>query len=226
MFNIHLSIERWKWNADFGIYVSNKGRFRSRDKRDLPVKIGAKGYCFVYCEGTVHKYRRAHRVVLLTWRPTDDAENLTVDHLDHNKRNNSVENLEWVTYEENIRRANRDLLSSEECELEEKPVTKPPLALGKLLYPKTKEELKEYKRILSTVTHYHISPYDLQAKQKCSEFVFDYSKCDTNELVREFGQLKDFNPSLIIMGIANMRNGSNKKGKYERYGLRVTPILN
>lgn len=113
MFNIHFSIERWKWNADFGLWVSNKGRFRTRDKKDLPIKINQKGYCLVYCEGTVNKYRFAHRVVMLTWRPTNDAENLTIDHLDHNKRNNSVENLEWVTREENWRRAYGDYIN--EC---------------------------------------------------------------------------------------------------------------
>lgn len=111
MFNIHFSIERWKWNADFGIYVSNKGRFRTRDKKDLPIKINQKGYCLVYCEGIVNKYRLAHRVVMITWRPTDDAENLTIDHLDHNKRNNALDNLEWVTREENQCRAKADLLN-------------------------------------------------------------------------------------------------------------------
>jgi hypothetical protein len=40
----------------------------------------------------------------------DDAENLTVDHLDHNKRNNSLDNLEWVSEEENLRRAKADLI--------------------------------------------------------------------------------------------------------------------
>ena len=113
MFNIHFSIERWKWNADFGIYVSNKGRFRTRDKKDLPIKINQNGYCLVRCEGTVNKYRLAHRVVMLTWCPTDDAENLTIDHKDHNKRNNAVDNLEWVTMEENWRRAYGDHIN--EC---------------------------------------------------------------------------------------------------------------
>lgn len=46
---------------------------------------------------------------MLTWRPIPDAENLTVDHLDHNKRNNTVYNLEWVTLEENRTRAQEDL---------------------------------------------------------------------------------------------------------------------
>ena len=114
MFNIHFFVEKWKWNADFGIYVSNKGHFRSRDKKDLAIKIGNKGYCYVYCEGTVNKYRLAHRVVMLTWCPTDDAENLTVDHKDHNKRNNAVDNLEWVTFEENQKRAREDEIIIEE----------------------------------------------------------------------------------------------------------------
>jgi hypothetical protein len=111
MFNIHFSIERWKWNADFGIYVSNKGRFRSRDKRDLPVKVSQKGYCTVYCGGTTHKHVAAHRVVMLTWRPTANAENLTIDHIDHNKRNNALNNLEWVTEIENQCRAQADHVS-------------------------------------------------------------------------------------------------------------------
>ena len=109
MFNIHFSIEKWKWNADFGIYVSNKGRFRNENKKDVPVVIDNKsGYCRVYCGGTVHTHLLAHRVVLLTWRPTANAENLTVDHLDHNKRNNALDNLEWVSFEENQRRAKAD----------------------------------------------------------------------------------------------------------------------
>jgi hypothetical protein len=111
MFRIHFSIERWRYNKEFEIYVSNKGHFRNREKKDIPIKIGNGGYCMVYCGGNIHKYLSAHRVVMLTWRPTANAENLTVDHLDHNKRNNALENLEWVTQEENTRRAKADLIS-------------------------------------------------------------------------------------------------------------------
>ena len=53
--------------------------------------------------------KSAHRMVMMTWRPTRDMESLTVDHLDHNKRNNAVSNLEWVTKEENKRRAAADM---------------------------------------------------------------------------------------------------------------------
>lgn len=108
MFNIHFSIERWKWNAEYELWVSNKGHFRTAEKREVPVQVGNTGYCMVYCGGNVHRHLLAHRVVMLTWKPTANAELLTVDHLDHNKRNNAVSNLEWVTLEENQRRAQAD----------------------------------------------------------------------------------------------------------------------
>ena len=49
---------------------------------------------------------------MLTWKPIPDAENLTVDHLNHNKRDNSVANLEWVTFTENQTRASRDQIKT------------------------------------------------------------------------------------------------------------------
>lgn len=110
MFNIHFSIERWKWNPDFELYVSNKGRFRNRDKKDVPIQVNKSGYCMIYCGGTIHRHLFAHRVVMHTWRPTPNAEHLTVDHLNHNKRDNSLENLEWVSQEENTRRAKADFI--------------------------------------------------------------------------------------------------------------------
>lgn len=101
-------VERWKWNPDYRIYVSNMGHFKNEHKQDLPIKINKKnGYCGVIVPN--FGFKHAHRLVMLTWRPIPDAENLTVDHLDHNKRNNTVYNLEWVTLEENRARAQEDL---------------------------------------------------------------------------------------------------------------------
>ena len=102
-----LKVERWKFNKDFGVYVSTLGHFKDRHKRLLPIKVNQRGYCAVDTErGAVF----AHRLVMFTWRPIPNAEILTVDHLDHNKRNNTLENLEWVTKEENLRRAVRDFI--------------------------------------------------------------------------------------------------------------------
>jgi hypothetical protein len=47
---------------------------------------------------------------MMTWKPIANADSMTVDHLDHNKRNNRLSNLEWVTEEENKRRAAEDLV--------------------------------------------------------------------------------------------------------------------
>ena len=109
-----LSIERWRFNKDFGVWVSNKGNFRNKYKKPLPKRINQSGYVSIKVDCTSRNVMYAHRLVMLTWRPTDEAENLTVDHLDHNKRNNAVDNLEWVTAVENRKRAAADHLTSEE----------------------------------------------------------------------------------------------------------------
>lgn len=100
-----INIERWKWNDEYRVYVSNTGRFKDEYKKELPMIYGKKGGYI--CVRTYVGLKSAHRLVMITWRPTRDMESLTVDHLDHNKRNNAVSNLEWVTKEENRRRANQ-----------------------------------------------------------------------------------------------------------------------
>lgn len=105
-----IKVERWKWNSEYRVYVSNLGNFKNEHKQRLPIKINSSGYCLIKTECG---YKLAHRVVMLTWRPIPNAEELTVDHLDHNKRNNSLENLEWVTTEENLQRANNDFIHKE-----------------------------------------------------------------------------------------------------------------
>ena len=107
----HFSIERWKYNKTFEVYVSNKGHFRNSSKADLAPMVLNNGYLVIRVGGSSSEYMLAHRLVMLTWRPTPEAENLTVDHKNHNKRDNSLDNLEWVTREENLRRASEDLLT-------------------------------------------------------------------------------------------------------------------
>ena len=98
-------VERWKWNKEYRIYVSNMGHFMDENKKIIPVKINQNGYVLIK---TAYGFETAHRLVMKTWRPTAAMDKLTVDHLDHNKRNNSVENLEWVTRAENLKRARAD----------------------------------------------------------------------------------------------------------------------
>ena len=103
----NFNIERWKWNKEYRVYVSNMGHFRDEHKRLIQIRITNGGYVSIK---TAAGMKYAHRLVMLTWRPIPNAEDLTVDHLDHNKRNNSVANLEWVSEAENHRRAKKDFV--------------------------------------------------------------------------------------------------------------------
>ena len=107
--------ERWKYNKDYELYVSNLGRVKTKDKELVKPKTATKGYMAVsFWKSGKKKNVFLHRLVLMTWKPCKNMKNLTIDHLDHNKRNNSVSNLEWVSEQENIQRAVKDKLVEKE----------------------------------------------------------------------------------------------------------------
>lgn len=114
-------VEKWKWNKEYRVYVSNQGHFKNEYKQNLPIKINAKGYVYVK---TRCGYKSAHRLVMLTWAPIPNAESITVDHLDHNKRNNAISNLEWVSKETNLERAQNDLIQVKRKSKKSKPKNK------------------------------------------------------------------------------------------------------
>lgn len=119
---IHIEIERWKFNKNYQIYVSNLGNFKDKSKETIKPKVQHNGYLMIpVCNNKkgIIKYIAAHRIVMETWCPRAEMwkEKLTVDHLDHNKRNNNVRNLEWVTQQENCNRAAADFLCDDKDKL-------------------------------------------------------------------------------------------------------------
>ena len=109
--------EIWKAIAGYeGLYeVSNFGRVRSID-RYVPHKTFGKKFCKGYMMAThinnagyvtvnlckINRYRSfdIHRLVAIAF--LDNPDGLPeVNHIDENKKNNHVENLEWVTKSEN-----------------------------------------------------------------------------------------------------------------------------
>ena len=104
-----INCERWKWNNDLRIYVSTHGHFKDEHKRNKACKV-KDNYFWINVDG---QWLPAHRVVLLTWRPLPvNGEPMTVDHLNSITRDNRLCNLEWVTREENLRRANKNVLNA------------------------------------------------------------------------------------------------------------------
>lgn len=113
--SITINIERWKWNKKYRVFVSNRGRVKNIDGKLLKVKTTSTGYLAVRV--AAKKAMFVHRLVMETWRPISNPEEMTVDHLDHNKRNNDIRNLEWVAEKENRKRAADDSLVEKEVAL-------------------------------------------------------------------------------------------------------------
>ena len=96
----HFSIERWRKNVEYGVWVSNQGRIKLiKNKETLYPRIDQDGYCNVFTElGTIS----VHRLVAYTWLGGKRNAKYNVDHINSNKRDNSVKNLRWVTREVNL----------------------------------------------------------------------------------------------------------------------------
>lgn len=95
-------MELWKEIDDMDYEVSSQGRVRHKytkrvrklelhDNRYLRIKLHKKNY-------------RVHRLVGLYFIPNPDNKP-EINHIDGNKQNNHIDNLEWVTVEENNRHA-------------------------------------------------------------------------------------------------------------------------
>ena len=103
--------EVWKNIPNYENYyqVSNFGNIKSLDRyyngRNLkgkPIKLSPNkfGYLrFTAKKDNITKTLHVHRVVLLTFNPI--VQEKQVNHIDGNKFNNRLENLEWCTDSEN-----------------------------------------------------------------------------------------------------------------------------
>ena len=107
--------EQWKPIQEFnGEYeVSNLGRVRSMKRyhgmvgRIMPQTIQRRGYYAVMFWMNNKAYcRKVHRLVIEAFTPNHDSLPC-INHIDGNKLNNHVSNLEWCTYQANMQHAVR-----------------------------------------------------------------------------------------------------------------------
>lgn len=102
--------EEWKPIENIpGYSVSSEGRVRNDTTGTIRKFKPSKGSRYAKLHiGRVHrKHYAVHKLVanaFLGKPPIDDAE---INHLDGNRYNNSITNLEWCTHSENMKHANR-----------------------------------------------------------------------------------------------------------------------
>ena len=102
-------VEEWKrWPGDSDIYVSSTGVIMSK-KRGIWKRLkGSKNNCGYSSVSVGHlNPKLVHRLVAETFLDPPKDGQTQVNHLDGDKSNNNVENLEWCTPSENERHAFR-----------------------------------------------------------------------------------------------------------------------
>ena len=96
--------------------ISNLGRVRStsyKGKKILKPAITKNGYLnVIFCINQKKEHKLVHRLVAETFIPNINNYS-TVNHKDENKLNNCVENLEWMSIEDNNRYSNSKMLTKE-----------------------------------------------------------------------------------------------------------------
>ena len=97
--------EEWREYKNTGYWFSNYGRIK-HDKRELVGSLHQDGYIFVTIKG---RQLPVHRCISELFIDNPDNKPV-VNHKDGNKMNNSIENLEWVTVQENALHAHSNNL--------------------------------------------------------------------------------------------------------------------
>ena len=105
-------MEEWKnYPFDTRYQVSNYGNIKGQKGNILKGSINNAGYKRIglYSDGKA-VFKFVHRMVMETFSPCANSDDLIVNHKDGNKLNNSVDNLEWTTSAENKRHGIKNAL--------------------------------------------------------------------------------------------------------------------
>lgn len=86
---------------DFNYFVSDTGRVYNSKGKEIKRQKNHDGYYTVNLwDGSKYHHKRVNRLVAIAF--IDNPNNLpVVNHIDHNRGNDNLSNLEWVSYSEN-----------------------------------------------------------------------------------------------------------------------------
>jgi hypothetical protein len=92
-----------------GYFVTRDGRiYNSQSGKLLKVSFVSNKCAYPtawLATAKVRKQRTVHRIVAETFLGKPPTEKFEVNHIDGNRQNNHLDNLEWVTHAENIQKA-------------------------------------------------------------------------------------------------------------------------
>lgn len=106
-------MEEWRDIRGYeGLYqISNRGRIKSLyfNKERILKPTLLKGYLQItlHLNGAVKTFK-IHRLVMETFCPIENMDKYDVNHIDENKENNYLENLEWLFHKDNCNYGNRN----------------------------------------------------------------------------------------------------------------------
>lgn len=112
--NLYAAIEYWRPIDDFdGKYlISNLGRVKNLKGKIIKLQHSDRGYTIFTFNNQGKTTRYIHHLVMAAFGPHKPAPYYQIDHIDGNKNNNCISNLEWVTPSENTRRAYQNNLKT------------------------------------------------------------------------------------------------------------------
>jgi hypothetical protein len=133
--------------------VTNKTHYRITKEKIL---------CNRYCKGykTIQLQNKQFRICrLVAIHFIDNPQNKPcVNHIDGNKKNDTINNLEWVTYSENMKHAvNNDLINLKGLELGRKKI-KVKCTLTNVIFSSI-EDFAKHKKVSSTTISRSLSGY-------------------------------------------------------------------
>lgn len=158
-----------------GLYqVSNLGRIKSlRSKKILCCGINSGGYCTIcFSINSLSKSFRVHRLVAEAFIPNPENKP-QINHINGDKTDNRVENLEWVTQSENMQHAFKNGLNKRKIGKENKKSIKVNQYSKKGEYIKTWCCIKDVERTLK-IQDYNISSCCKGKRKTAGGFMWRY----------------------------------------------------
>lgn len=118
------SLERFKCSK---YSISNYGRIKNSDNKIMKLIKDRNGYLNAKLFSDEDEYRSflVHRLVAIMFIENNDPYKTEVDHIDSNKENNKVDNLQWLSCVQNSRKSNAKHTEEEirkVCELLEQKI--------------------------------------------------------------------------------------------------------